>query len=173
MRQQLTIVGQVANLRPIANRPAEPARPAPRPCVSAPPAGQARLRRLAIGAQVGNPMPLVFCPAISAGSTRRSGSSTQSPVFAWARSAISVPRFLQVSGRGKNEWHWIANRPRAGPAIIFRTGHEPCLHWIHLNVVECLLKFAFISHQAVKAFALPEWAAPAEHSIALRRRVEL
>src|ERR1019366_9244797 len=80
--------------------------------------------------QVGNPMPLVFCPAISAGSAGRSSRSTQSLVFAWSLWSISVPRFLQVSGRGKNERHWVGNLrpignrpdPKGTPRPSQRTG---------------------------------------------------
>src|ERR1035437_5104029 len=79
--------------------------------------------------QVGNPMPLVFCPAISAGSVGRSSRSTESPVFAWSLASISVPRFLQVSGRGKNERHWVGNLRRVGqraePVGRKRVAHGP------------------------------------------------
>src|ERR1035437_6662842 len=63
-------------------------------------------------------MPLGFCPAISAGSVGRSSRSTESPVFAWSLASISAPRFLQVSGRGKNERHWVLVAQSIGSAIV-------------------------------------------------------
>src|ERR1035437_1325824 len=71
--------------------------------------------------ELGKPMPLVFCPAISAGSVGRSSRSTESPVFAWSLASISVPRFLQVSGRGKNERHWLG-KLRATQRVRALTG---------------------------------------------------
>src|ERR1035437_4088665 len=76
-------------------------------------------------AQLDKPMPLVFCPAISAGSVGRSSRSTESPVFAWSLASISVPRFLQVSGRGKNERHWLDKLPHNG---THSRGHSTSLY---------------------------------------------
>ena len=68
-------------------------------------------------------MPLVFRSATSADRPSRAAQSARQAVFPLPLVWIAVPRFVQVSGLGKNEWYWVDNLPHVERTCL--NGHRP------------------------------------------------